>query len=88
MKYELPLFLYVYAQMWDTALWHNLLCKQRVWSVFTEALDVLKQWNPNWKPPFFLSDFSHAEFADLKGAFPDTTVYECDFHREQAWVQD
>ena len=50
----------------------------------SEALNVLKELNSNWNPPFFLCDFSDAEFSALKQAFPSTTVYGCDFHREQA----
>ena len=38
----------------------------------TEALNVLKQWNPNWNLPFFLSDFSDVEYAALKGTLPDS----------------
>ena len=57
-----------------------------MWNVF-EALNVLKEWNSNWNPPFFLCDFSDAEFSALKQAFPSTTVYGCDFHREQAWTR-
>ena len=53
----------------------------------SEALNVLKEWNSNWNPPFFLCDYSDAEFSALKQAFPSTTVYGCDFHREQAWTR-
>ena len=53
----------------------------------SEALNILKEWNSNWNPPFFLCDFSDAEFSALKQAFPSTTVYGCDFHREQAWTR-
>ena len=52
-----------------------------------EALNVLREWNCNWNPPFFLSDFSEAEFSALKQSFYSTTVYGCDFHREQAWTR-
>ena len=50
-------------------------------------MNVLKEWNSNWNPPFFLCDYSDAEFSALKQAFPSTIVYGCDFHREQAWTQ-
>ena len=57
----------------------------------SEALNVLKELNSNWNPPFILCDFSDAEFSALKQAFPSTTVYGCDFHRdfhrEQAWTR-
>ena len=50
-----------------------------------EAISILKKWNPDWNPAFFMSDFSEAEFLAIKKAFPSTPVYICDFHREQAW---
>ena len=57
----------------------------------SEALNVLKELNSNWNPPFFLCDFSDAEFSALKQAFLSTTVYGCDFHRDfhrkQAWTR-
>ena len=57
----------------------------------SEALNVLKELKSNWNPPFFLCDFSDAEFSALKQAFPSTTVYGCDFHRDfhrkQAWTR-
>ena len=51
----------------------------------SEALAKLKLWNPNWCPAYFMSDYSEAELVALEEVFPATTVYLCDFHREQAW---
>lgn len=50
-----------------------------------EALGILKEWNPEWKPSFFMCDYSEAEIGALESAFPTSTVYICDFHREQSW---
>ncbi len=49
-----------------------------------EALSIIKNWNPTWSPPFFMSDYSEEQLA-INKVFPDCTVYLCDFHREQAW---
>ena len=51
----------------------------------SEALAKLKLWNPNWCPLYFMSDYSEAELVALEEIIPATTVYLCDFHREQAW---
>ena len=32
-----------------------------------------------------MSDYSEAELVALEEVFPATTVYLCDFHREQPW---
>jgi len=50
----------------------------------SEALNVLKDWNPSWKLPYFMTDYSDAEIGALEEAFPGTVVYICDFHCEQA----
>ena len=50
-----------------------------------EAIQVLKQWNPKWKPKFFMRDYSEAELLAIETCFPGTKVFLCDFHGEQAW---
>ena len=50
-----------------------------------EALNLLKQWNPQWSPTYFMCDYSEAEILAIETAFPTATVYLCDFHREQSW---
>ena len=50
-----------------------------------EALSVLKDWNPEWSPAFFMSDYSEAESVAIEEIFPAAILYICDFHREQAW---
>ena len=52
-----------------------------------EALTVLKQWNTDWNPQYFMSDYSEAELSAVEAVFSSTKVYLCDFHREQAWVR-
>ena len=34
-----------------------------------------------------MSDYSEAELNAIEAVFPSTTVYLCDFHREQAWMR-
>ena len=50
-----------------------------------EALKVLKAWNPNWSPTYFMCDYSEAEILAIELAFPGSHVYLCDFHHEQSW---
>jgi len=51
----------------------------------SEALAMLKEWNPEWSPQYFMTDYSEAEIVALEKVFPNTIVYLCDFHREQSW---
>ena len=50
-----------------------------------EALQIINDWNPNYSPKFFMSDYSEAEMLAVGKVFPDTKLYLCDFHREQSW---
>ncbi|CAG2192668.1 unnamed protein product [Mytilus edulis] len=45
----------------------------------------LRQWNPEWNPSFFMCDYATEEINAIESVFPDSFVYLCDFHREQAW---
>ena len=42
-----------------------------------EALKILISWNPNWKPNYFMTDYSEAEIAALETCFPGVTVLLC-----------
>ena len=44
-----------------------------------EALSILKKWNPDWNPAFFMSDYSEAEFIAVEQVFPSSCLYICDF---------
>ena len=50
-----------------------------------EALEVIKKWNPQWNPKYFMTDYSEAELLAIEKCFANTKVFLCDFHREQAW---
>ena len=43
-----------------------------------EAIQILKQWNPEWIPKFFmsLSDYSEVELLAIEKCFPSTKAYE------------
>ncbi|XP_062591433.1 uncharacterized protein LOC134252909 [Saccostrea cucullata] len=50
-----------------------------------EALSILKAWNLEWKPTYFMCDYANEEINALESVFPESFVYLCDFHREQSW---
>ena len=50
-----------------------------------EAMSILKEENPTWKPKHFMIDFCEQEINAIKTVFPQTFVFLCDFHQEQAW---
>ena len=50
-----------------------------------EALLILKSWNQDWQPKFFMSDYSEAKHDALQQAFTGIKLFLCDFHSEQCW---
>ena len=50
-----------------------------------EALSIIKSWTPSWDPKYFITDYSDAEMSAINMCFPQTQLYLCEFHREQAW---
>ena len=48
-------------------------------------LKVLKEWNPDWHPDIFMTDYSEAESLAIVQVFPTSKIYLCDFHQEQRW---
>ena len=42
-----------------------------------EVIEVLKKWNPNWKPKYFMTDYSETELTAIETVFPDTKTYTC-----------
>lgn len=51
----------------------------------SEALAILKSWNPNWSPLSWMLDYSGIEISAVEEQFPKSVAYICDFHRLHAW---
>uniref|UniRef100_A0A8W8P4Z4 Uncharacterized protein n=1 Tax=Magallana gigas TaxID=29159 RepID=A0A8W8P4Z4_MAGGI len=52
------------------------------------CLQVVKEWNPDWNPKYFMTDFDEREVLAVKNTFKDCeSLLLCDFHREQAWTR-
>ena len=57
--------------------------------LITEGLSIIKTWNPDWKPHFFMTDKSSSELGAVASVHPECSQLLCDFHRAQAverWV--
>lgn len=84
-KYSIPLFfLCVKTNVNYTVIAEFVIQSESADKIF-EALSVIKTWVPNWDPKYFITDYSDAEMGAIKKLFPNTQLYLCEFHREQAW---
>ena len=83
--YDLPLFFVCVKTNVGYIVVAEFVIQSEAGHYIAEALAKLKEWNPTWKPHFFMTDYSKAEYLAIEQEFPQCTVYLCDFHREQAW---
>ncbi len=84
-KYDLALFFICVKTNVGYSVVAEFVVQSETSENIREALLKLKEWNPTWCPSYFMTDYSEAELMALEQVFPTTTVYLCDFHREQAW---
>ncbi len=86
-RYELALFFICIRTNVGYSVVSEFVVQSENAESIKEALTVLKQWNTEWNPRYFMSDYSEAELTAIEAVFPAATVYLCDFHREKAWVR-
>ena len=84
-KYSIPLFFVCVKTNVSYSVVAEFIIQSETIDDIFESLSVLKLWNPDWEPKFFLTDYSDAEIGAINKLFPMTQVYMCEFHREQAW---
>ena len=82
--YAIPLFfICVHTNVGYTVV-AEFMCQREDQTSISEALAILRKWNPAWNPDYFMVDYSSAEISAIEERFPESTVYICDFHRIQA----
>ncbi|XP_062583252.1 uncharacterized protein LOC134245018 [Saccostrea cucullata] len=86
-KYALPLFFVCVQTNVGHSICGSFLVSSESKSCIKEGLNKLKQWNPNWSPKYFITDYDEREIQAIEEAFQDCFVYLCAFHREQAWTR-
>jgi len=84
-RYDLPLFFICVRTNTGYCVVAEFIVQSESAECIKEAISVLQQWNPDWSPEYFMADFCEAEIQALESSFPNSFVYLCDFHREQAW---
>ena len=84
-KVDIPLFFLTVRTNAGYTVVAEFIIQTETAACIQEALTVLKKWNPDWKPAFFMCDYSEAEILSLESVFQHSFVYICDFHREQCW---
>ena len=82
--YAIPLFfICVHTNVGYTVV-AEFMCQTEDQASISEALAIIRKWNPSWDPSYFMVDYSGAEIGAIEERFPSSVVYICDFHRIQA----
>ena len=84
-KYELALFFVAVKTNVGYSVVAEFVVQSETAEEITKALRLLASWNPDWQPPYFMTDYSEAEMGAISAVFPNCKTYLCDFHREQCW---
>jgi len=84
-KYALPLFTLVVKTNVNYINVGVFVVLHEDTDSIAEALKIFQSWNPDWKPSYFLVDYSIPEMNAITICFPSCRIYICDFHRLQAW---
>lgn len=84
-KYNLPFFMLVVRTNVEYIPVADFVTEDETSESIQEALQILKNWNTDWCPAYFMVDYSEAEINSVKAEFASTKVLLCAFHREQAW---
>jgi len=84
-KYSIPLFFVCVNTNVSYSVVAVFIIQSETTECVYEALLILKSWNHEWEPQFYLTDYSDVEIAAINKLFPKPQVYLCEFHWEQAW---
>ncbi len=69
-KYSLPLFFVAVKTNVDYAIVGSFIVQDETTESITEALSIIRQWNPQWKPRYFMTDLCEEEINSIESVFP------------------
>lgn len=87
MRYSLPLFFVCVRTNVNYQVVGAFIIQNETKDEIKAGLEVIKEWNGDWQPEYFMTDFDEKEIQGLEEIFSEADVYLCDFHREQAWTR-
>jgi len=69
-KYALPLYFLCVPTNVNYITVASFVLETEDRSSIMEAMYIIKKWNPNWKPQYFMSDYCDEEITALETVFP------------------
>ena len=86
-KYTIPLYLLVVQTNVNFQVVAVIVIEDETSELLSQAMEIVKSWNPSVNPKYAMIDFDAAEILSLEFIFPGIDVFLCDFHREQSWTR-
>ncbi|ELT93245.1 hypothetical protein CAPTEDRAFT_199149, partial [Capitella teleta] len=84
-KYEIPFFQVVVQTNCGFQVAAVFIVQHEDGPSIAEALGLFRRWNCIRRDPIFVIDHSIAELNAITNVWPDSQIFFCSFHREQAW---
>ena len=69
-KYALPLFFLAVKTNVDNQVVGSFVTQQETVAAIAEPLEIIRQWAPEWKPSYFMTDNCEQEIRALEDTFP------------------
>lgn len=73
-KYSLPLFFVAVKTNVDYIIVASFIVQDETTASITEALSILRQWNPDWQPRHMMTDLCEEEINSVESVFPGIRV--------------
>ena len=78
-QYALPLFFIAVKTNFDYQIVGSFVTEDETKESIIEALSILKEWNPKWRPSHFMTDFCEEEIQAAESVFEGTLNLEVRF---------
>ena len=75
-RYGLPLFFLVVKTNAYYQIVGTFVCKGESTENITEVLNIIKDWNPGWKPLYFMTYYSDEEIISIETLFQGNSIYK------------
>ena len=75
-RYALPLFFLVVKTNVNYQIAGTFVCEGESTGNITEALNIIKDWNPGWKPLYFMTNYSDEEITSIETLLPGNSIYK------------
>ena len=74
-RYALPVFFLCVPTNVNYMVVAEFIVENEDTESIKEALQHIRDWNPNWKPKYFMCDYSNQEIAAVEGTFHGVLLY-------------